>query len=216
MRHDLYCGAIISLGIHFGLASLHPAKTGRFIPTKEPEKIYIPMPMKPDDPVEDQPMGDAKEKSSARDDFRPPTQPDAPNVTRPDSFIVPIQPTVDGPIDRKMTTLPDGFPKGPGGPKGVYALSVLDQRPVAKVQPKPVYPFEMKNRGESGEVVVDFIVGPNGEVRDAYAVRSSHHEFEAAAVQAVSKWKFRPGIKGTEAVSTHMQVPIVFTLHDGE
>ena len=38
--------------------------------------------------------------------------------------------------------------------------------------------------------------------------------FEAAAVQAVTKWKFKAGKKGGRNVPTHMQVPIVFTLND--
>ena len=42
----------------------------------------------------------------------------------------------------------------------------------------------------------------------------SQREFESAAVQAVSKWKFKPGRKGGRAVNTHMQVPIVFTLNE--
>jgi protein TonB len=72
----------------------------------------------------------------------------------------------------------------------------------------------MRRAGISGEVVVDFIVDTNGEVRNAYAAHSSQREFEAAAVQAVSKWKFRPGRKNGHAVFTHMQVPIVFTLNE--
>ena len=72
----------------------------------------------------------------------------------------------------------------------------------------------MRRAGISGEVVVDFIVDTNGEVRNAFAFHSSQREFEAAAVQAVSKWKFRPGRKNGHAVFTHMQVPIVFTLNE--
>ena len=63
-------------------------------------------------------------------------------------------------------------------------------------------------------VVVDFLVDTNGDVQNAYAVKSSQREFEAAAVQAVSKWKFKPGKKGGRNVITHMQVPIVFTLNE--
>ena len=37
--------------------------------------------------------------------------------------------------------------------------------------------------------------------------------FEAAAVDAVSQWKFTPGLKGGQNVGTHMLVPIVFTLN---
>jgi periplasmic protein TonB len=43
-------------------------------------------------------------------------------------------------------------------------------------------------------------------------VKSSQREFEAAAVQAVSQWKFTPGRKRGSNVNTHMQVPIVFSL----
>ena len=68
--------------------------------------------------------------------------------------------------------------------------------------------------GIAGDVLVDFIVDTNGAVRNAYAARSSQREFEAAAVQAVSKWTFRPGRKGGRAVNTHMQVPVGFTLTD--
>lgn len=39
-------------------------------------------------------------------------------------------------------------------------------------------------------------------------------QFEAAAVEAVSQWKFAAGQKGGRKVNTHMQVPIVFTLNE--
>jgi protein TonB len=96
----------------------------------------------------------------------------------------------------------------------VFDISKLDQQPVARFQARPQYPFEMRRAGIAGEVLVDFIVDSNGDVRNAYAVRSSQREFEAAAVQAVSKWKFRPGKKSGRNVNTHMQVPIVFTLNE--
>ena len=70
--------------------------------------------------------------------------------------------------------------------------------------------------GITGEVLVDFIVDPNGVVRNAVAVRATQREFEEAACAAVGKWKFRPGRKGGVAVFVHMQVPIVFTLNAGD
>jgi protein TonB len=95
----------------------------------------------------------------------------------------------------------------------VFDISKLDQIPVATVQVRPQYPFEMRRAGISGQVVVDFIVDTSGLVHNAYAASSTQRDFESSAVQAVSKWRFRPGRKGGRAVNTHMQVPIVFTLN---
>jgi len=94
----------------------------------------------------------------------------------------------------------------------VYDIAKLDRQPQPRFQARPQYPFEMRRAGTTGEVVVDFIVDVNGDVQKAFAVRSSQREFEAAAVQAVSKWKFNAGQKGGRAVGTHLQVPIVFSL----
>ena len=95
-----------------------------------------------------------------------------------------------------------------------YDISTLDETPVPKFQARPNYPFAMRREGIPGEVVVDFIIDIYGNVKEAYALRSSRVEFEAAAVQAVSLWKFKPGKKGGAPVATHMQVPIVFTLNE--
>jgi protein TonB len=96
----------------------------------------------------------------------------------------------------------------------VFNIADLDQQPVPRVRIQPQYPFEMRRAGVTGEVVVDFIVDANGDVQNAYAIKSSQREFEQPAVQAVAKWKFKAGRKGGRNVNTHMQVPIVFTLND--
>lgn len=95
--------------------------------------------------------------------------------------------------------------------KEVYDISRLDRQPTPRSQARPIYPAEMRSAGTAGEVVVDFVVDVNGDVQDAFALRSSQKEFEAAAVEAVSKWKFQPGQKGGRTVATHLQVPIVFS-----
>ena len=98
----------------------------------------------------------------------------------------------------------------------VYDLSQLDQIPAPRYQAKPGYPSALKQAGVTGEATVGFIVDSAGNVRDAYAVKSTHAEFADAAVEAVNKWKFKPGQKGGIPVNTRMQVPIVFNLAKGE
>lgn len=94
----------------------------------------------------------------------------------------------------------------------VFDISKLDRAPVPRFQAKPQYPFEMHRAGIGGEVVVDFIIDTAGDVQKPSALRSTRGEFEAAAVQAVGKWKFNAGQKGGRDVNTHMQVPIVFAI----
>jgi protein TonB len=113
-----------------------------------------------------------------------------------------------------MTVIPEVRRPGGLGHITVFDPKMLDQVPVPKFQARPQYPFEMRRQGIAGEVVVDFIVDARGEVQQAHALRSSHREFEAAAVLAVTKWKFRPGRKAGQTVHTRMQVPIVFTLNE--
>jgi protein TonB len=115
-----------------------------------------------------------------------------------------------------VVTIPAN-PRPPGWGKGysnLFDISQLDQIPVARLQPPPNYPYEMKRSGITGTVVVGFICDSDGNVRDAYVVSSTHREFDAAAVQAVSKWKFKAGRRGGRAVNTRMSVPLEFTLTD--
>lgn len=114
----------------------------------------------------------------------------------------------------QIISLPSIRPDDLRKPVDAFEISQLEQAPVARFQVRPQYPFALRRDGVAGEVVVDFIIDANGDVQSAYAVRSSRKEFEAAAVQAVTKWKFRPGRKGGRAVSAHMQVPIMFTLNE--
>jgi TonB family protein len=97
----------------------------------------------------------------------------------------------------------------------IYEVNQLDQLPAPSTRVPPVYPTEMREAGIGGEVLVDFIVDVNGEVKNAFAKKSTHREFEAAAVEAVSKWVFRAGRKNGRQINTHMQVPIVFSPRSG-
>ncbi len=96
----------------------------------------------------------------------------------------------------------------------VFEPKELDRTPVVQFQARPQYPFEMRRAGITGEVVVDFIVDTDGRVQLARAIRSSRVEFEASAVQAVSKWKYLPGQKNGKSVPTHLQTPIIFTIQN--
>jgi len=148
----------------------------------------------------------------------PPSLPDVPIIIRDTGgFVQPIAPPLPPGIEpvKGMVTIPPGRSAGFGHNLGqVFDISQVNQIPVARIQQEPTYPYEMSRNGIRGEVNVGFIVDVNGDVRDAYVVNSTHREFEVPAVQAVSKWKFRPGRRNGHAVNTRMSVPIAFSVRE--
>jgi protein TonB len=96
------------------------------------------------------------------------------------------------------------------GLKDLFDLAQLDRVPEPIAQPAPVFPFELKNQVDRANVLVEFIVTSDGHVQYATVVSATHAGFERAAVDGVSKWRFRPGIKAGRKVNTRMRVPLVF------
>lgn len=213
MRNDLYVGALVALGAHAALALVNPAAKPAMLPVKDDGFVEVVFPRHEEPPEPPMPeVGDTSEVKEAT--VSAPRLPDVPRVAPIDSIT--MAPTVvpEGvQIDPGVDTIPAGGPRTPGRVGEIYDPSALERSPLARFQAQPQYPFDMRRGGISGEVLVEFVVDANGAVREARAVRSSQREFEAAAVQAVSKWTFRPGEKGGRKVATRMQVPIVFSLN---
>ncbi|MEO6873229.1 MAG: TonB family protein [Opitutaceae bacterium] len=214
MRRDLIIGLIVSLAIHGGVAwwgELTKHGPPKVVAQKEEQVVQLEMPpLEPDEPEKVQ-----SDEPPTPLDIAPPMQQDVPQLVQVDSFVQPIQPPPPEGLKPMtgMMVIPQGN-RGLGKGIEVFDISKLDKIPVAKFQSQPQYPFEMRRAGVTGEVLVDFIVTAEGDVRNAYAAHSTQREFEAAAVTAVSKWKFRPGQKNGHPVATHMQIPIGFTLTD--
>lgn len=214
MRNDLYIGALVALWVHTALALVNPAVKPPRLPEKDAGVIICEFhnPVEPPEPPPTPEVGDTAEVKELT--VSTPRLPDVPRVALSDCIT--MAPTVvpEGTqIDPGVVTIPAGGPRKPGGPGDILDVGSLDRAPLARFQAQPHYPFEMKRSGITGDVLVEFIVDANGVVREARAVRSSQREFEAAAVQAVGKWTFRPGQKGGRNVATRMQVPIVFSLN---
>jgi protein TonB len=209
-RRNLAFAALFSIVLIAGVAwwgdQTHFRAFRRMPDVVPPEKPFV---LPSDPPVVE--VTDSTPKQVKEEVARPVIQdtPAKPTVT---SFIQPIEPPQPV-VDIKMEKIPTGGP-GDSIVNEAFDPSQLDQPPVAIYQARPVYPQSMKSAGISGDVRVDFILDTTGKVRNAVAAHSSQREFEEAACDAVSKWKFKPGRKGGRAVYVHMQVPIVFTLSE--
>jgi protein TonB len=94
-----------------------------------------------------------------------------------------------------------------------FDLSEVDKPPRIVRKINPVYPFGAKRQGLTGKVLVRCLVGVDGKASNFKVVKSEPKDvFDEAAVAAVLKWRFKPGILGGEAVPTWVKIPIIFEL----
>lgn len=220
MRKELIFAILISAIIHAGFLfgeTLLP-KREKAVVAKAPEEELIQIEMPPLEPEPEETVEDIQENQPTNQ-LAPPSLVDMPTVVPVDAFVQPMQPppppgleVAKGAVSIPVTKPGTNFGKGM---KDLFDLKNLDQAPVPRgVLAEPRYPYEMQREKVHGEVVVRFIVDSNGDVIDAYAVRYSRREFEQPAIDAVMKWKWRPGKKGGRAVSTRMEQLILFSVND--
>jgi protein TonB len=67
-----------------------------------------------------------------------------------------------------------------------------------------------------GWAIVRFVVDSHGNVADAVVRESSQHDFDESCLQAVRRWKFKPGTKSGRAVSFWAEQYFRFTLNGAE
>ncbi len=90
----------------------------------------------------------------------------------------------------------------------------VDENPVPQKTPPPKYPNSLKKDGVSGVVAVSVVIDETGSVTSAEVTKSSHADFETPAVDAVKKWKFKPGKKDGTPVKVKVTVPIRFSYEE--
>ena len=84
--------------------------------------------------------------------------------------------------------------------------------PIRVVQPE--YPFEQHRAGISGVVTVKCTIDEHGDVTQTEVVKTTDAVFEKPAVDALTKWKFKPATLDGKAVSTKAIIPIKFVAGD--
>jgi TonB family protein len=78
-------------------------------------------------------------------------------------------------------------------------------------QPKPRYPDQAFQRGTEGIVLVEFEVSEKGDVEGA-RVLEPVPGLNAAALEAVRKWRFAPALKDGKPIRTTAQAPVTFCI----
>lgn len=90
---------------------------------------------------------------------------------------------------------------------------VREAVPLYKINPPPRYPRAAKRRGSQGTVVLSVFVDAQGHVANLWIFESSGYRvLDTAALEAVKKWSFEPGRKGSTKVAMWVNVPVRFEL----
>jgi TonB family protein len=97
-------------------------------------------------------------------------------------------------------------------PRPTIGENKADKMPQVISRAAPIYPLALKRSRQQGEVVLEFVVDESGKVKDVAVVRSDHPAFEEPALEALQKWKFKPGSAKGKPVSVKLKMPIVFNL----
>ena len=84
--------------------------------------------------------------------------------------------------------------------------------PVRTVAPK--YPSELKREGITGVGSIKCTIDEKGNVTEPVVVKTSNPAFSDPAMEALSKWKFKPAKRGGVVVSIKITIPIQFTNSD--
>ena len=136
----------------------------------------------------------------------PPKRPPPPELEQPELKKLPTPkldinlPDIDMPIDT------DGALVGGG-----QFISDGGLIPLVRISPR--YPRKALLEGREGYVVVELLVDESGNVLSAKIREASPSTvFNAAAIQAVLKWKFKPRVSGGVAVKQRGLTTIEFTL----
>jgi len=75
-----------------------------------------------------------------------------------------------------------------------------------------VYPVSAKEAGIQGKVLVKTIIDEKGNVVETEVIESVNADCDKAAMDAIKKTKFTPGIKDNKPVKAEVTIPVMFKL----
>lgn len=108
----------------------------------------------------------------------------------------------------------NGFGPGSGGGTGggAYRVGGGVSAPSVLYKVEPEYSEEARKAKFQGTVVLAIVVDQNGKARDIRVVRPLGLGLDEKAIEAVMKWRFKPGMREGASVSVQATVEVNFRL----
>ena len=102
--------------------------------------------------------------------------------------------------------------QNPPSPIGVYRAGGGVSAPVVVYKVDPGYSEQALRAKLSGSVLVSLVVGTDGRAQDIRIVRGLGLGLDEKAMDAVTQWRFRPGIKDGHPVPVQATIEVNFRL----
>jgi protein TonB len=208
---------LVSVALHAGLLlgfNKHKVPK-RVVAAEEPPAEMLVMPDLTE--PEEQKLSELNDDEPVAPTVQVPMLADVPLSIPVDStFTQLIDPTVPTKLEgaaASVMAIPTNIARGrpdTSGIKDLFNIADLDRKPEPIVQTPPQFPYELKQSVSEARVRVGFIVTSRGDVIMPYIINSSDRGFERATLDAVMKWKFKPGMRGGRKVNTRVEQPIDF------
>jgi len=95
---------------------------------------------------------------------------------------------------------------------GAYKIGNGVSAPAVLIKVEPGYSEEARQAKVQGTVLLSLVVDETGNPRDIRVVRPLGLGLDEKAVEAVAKWRFRPGLKDNQPVPVAAYVEVNFRL----
>jgi len=92
----------------------------------------------------------------------------------------------------------------------VYELKELDEPPKPLSQTKPNYPTELFQKGVSGNLILEFVIHPDGRVSHVRVIETSHVAFNQPAIESIKQSTWTLGKKNGQSVPVRVRQEIRF------
>lgn len=146
---------------------------------------------------------DLRHVRSTRQAQAPPSPP-----TPPVPQVVPSEEIAESPSPEFEPSLGLGAASAQSG--GVAARP--DCGGTQSLRKKTYYPPSALDQGLEGRVLVEFVVGEDGDVESPRVVNGAHEILDQAALRAVRRLECAPGKRGSRPVRAEVTKPVVFAL----
>ena len=162
-------------------------------PSPEVASTSIPIPLSPPEGIQPEPS----------------VEPVDPGFDRAVPGGLPFGEIVSG--DELVSPPPPPPPPPPPLPKEPVRVGSRISAPIKLIHVDPIYPPIALAARRGGLVILEALIGEDGNVQKVHALRAEPL-FEEAAITAVRQWRFSPTLLNGEPVPVVMTVTVQFTL----